>query len=135
MTHTLKNSFNQATLGSIIWIFLLANISNLKQNIPFTFIWNLLLIGILFGLVFGIIYPYLWNYSIFKASTNILISTVANIFCVFLGVRLYSIDMFNLMKPFWIGIILLTLIVHIIGFYFYAQHKSRQLKNELNNLI
>lgn len=83
MTHTLKNSFNQATLGSIIWIFLLANISNLKQNIPFTFIWNLLLIGILFGLVFGIIYPYLWNYSTFKASTNILISTVANIFCVF----------------------------------------------------
>lgn len=135
MLNTLKNSFTQAALGSTIWITLIASIHNFNQQIPFHFIWNMLLIGLLMGTVFGVVYPYLWNYSTFKATTNILISTTSNVVCMFLGVKLYSTDMFNSINPYWIGIILLTLIGHVIGFYFYSKHQNKKLKKELASLI
>lgn len=135
MLKTLKNSFTQAALGSTIWITLLASIHQMNRTIPFSYIWHILLIGLLLGVTFGVVYPYLWNYSTFKSSTNILISTVANVSCMFLGVKLYSIEMFQLVSPYWIGIILLTLVGHIIGFYFFSKHQNNQLKKELNHLI
>jgi len=135
MLNSLKNSFTQAALGSTIWITLLASIYNSNEQIPFHYIWNILLIGLLLGTVFGVIYPYLWNYSTFKATTNILISTIANVVCMFLGVKLYSEEMSNFIKPYWLGIILLTLIGHIIGFYFYSKYKNKKLKKELTSLI
>lgn len=135
MLKTLKNSFNEAAIGSTIWISLLASIHNFNQTIPFYYIWNILVIGLLLGLAFGVIYPYLWNYSTFKSSTNIFISTLVNISCMFLSLRLYSVVIFDFIKPYWIGITLLTLIGHIIGFYFYSKHQNNQLKKELNNLI
>jgi len=135
MLKTLKNSFTQAALGSTIWITLLASINNFNQPISFHYIWNILLIGLLLGLTFGVVYPYLWNYSTFKPSTNILISTTVNVVCMFLGLKLYSTDMFNFINPYWIGIILLTLVGHIVGFYFYSKYQNNQLKKELNSLI
>ncbi|MGY3766167.1 hypothetical protein ACWOAH_06380 [Vagococcus vulneris] len=135
MINTLKNSFTQAALGSTIWITMLATLQFHQRIVPFHFIWNILLIGLLMGLVFGVIYPYLWHYSTFKALTNIIISTCANNICMFIGLTLYSRDMLNIVMPYWIGIILLTLIGHIIGFYFYSKYKNSQLTKELNRLI
>ena len=135
MLKTLKNSFTQATLGSLIWITLLATLFNFKQLVPFYYLWHIILIGVLFGLVFGVIYPYLWNYSTFKAVTNILISTVANLCCMFLAVKLYSTAMFQLVQPYWLGIALVTLEGHIVGFYFYSKYQNHQLKKDLNRLI
>ncbi|MGO2084005.1 hypothetical protein [Vagococcus sp.] len=135
MAKTLKNSFTQAALGSTIWITLLTSVYNSNQAIPFKFIWNIIFIGLLLGLTFGVIYPYLWNYSTFKASLNIFISTIVNSICMFLTVRLYSINLFHLVQPYWIGIVLLTLVGHIIGFYFYSKYQNKQLKKELNQLI
>ncbi|AQP53579.1 hypothetical protein CBF34_00520 [Vagococcus penaei] len=135
MMTTLKNNFMQATVGSTLWITLIISFRQLNEDIPFHFVWNILGIGLLFGLVFGIIYPYLWEYSTFKARINILISTIANVACGFLGVRLYSVEMFDFIAPYWIGVIGVTLIGHIIGFYFYSNYKNKQLKKELNQLI
>lgn len=135
MLKTLKNSFTQASLGSIIWIAALTSIQNFNQVIPFHYIWNILLIGLLLGVAFGVVYPYLWNYSIFRSSTNIFVSTIVNVSCMYLGLKLYSTDMLNFINPYWIGVIILTLIGHIVGFYFYSNYQSNQLKKELNNLI
>jgi len=135
MLKTLKNSFTQTSLGSIIWITLLTSIQNLNQTIPFHYIWNIILIGLLFGVIFGVVYPYLWNYSTFKSSINIFISTIVNVSCMYLSLKLYSTDMLNFINPYWVGIILLTLVGHIVGFYFYSKYQNNQLKKELNNLI
>jgi len=135
MFKTLKNSFTQTALGSTIWITLLASIQNFNQTIPFLFIWNILLIGLLFGLIFGVVYPYLWDYSTFKSSTNIAISTIINISCMYICLSIYSTDMLNFIKPYWLGVIFLTLIGHIVGFYFYSKYQNNQVKKELNNLI
>ncbi len=133
ITH-LRQSFTQAAFGSILWIFLLSSFVYHGLNIPFNYVWNLIGIGIIFGIIFGVIYPYLWGYSTFKASVNIVLSTLINSLGGFLVVYLFSADMFNLIKEYALFIILLTLAGHIIGFYFYSKHENKKLADSLNKL-
>ncbi|TRZ39558.1 hypothetical protein CEQ21_00880 [Niallia circulans] len=134
MINHLRHSFTQATLGSIIWIFLLSTLVYRGLNIPFNYVWNLIGIGVIFGVIFGIIYPFIWNFSTFKASINILLSTIINSFGGLLVVYLFSTDMFNLIKEYTVFFVLLTLVGHIIAFYFYSKYQNRKLADSLNDI-
>lgn len=134
MFKQLKNNFFQAGFGSFIWITILYSLTDFSSKIPFHYIWNLVGISVLIGLLFGIVYPFLWNYSTFKASINIVICTVLNTLCAYTGVYLYSTQMFDLIRPFFIAVLLLTLILHIITFYFYSKHDNKKMAAALNNL-
>ncbi|WP_010176020.1 hypothetical protein [Bacillus coahuilensis] len=123
----LRQSFTQAALGSIIWVFLLGTVAYNGLNIPFHYVWNLIGIGLISGIIFGIIYPYLWGYSTFKAQTNIILSTLINSFGGLLAVYLFSTDMFHFIKNYTIVFILLTLVGHIIGFYFYSKYQNKKI--------
>lgn len=134
MFKQLKNNFFQAGFGSFIWITILCSLTDFSSKIPFHYIWNLVGISVLIGLLFGIVYPFLWNYSTFKASINVVICTVLNTLCAYTGVYLYSTQMFDLIRPFFIAVLLLSLILHIITFYFYSKHDNKKMAAALNNL-
>lgn len=134
MFKQLKNNFFQAAFGSLVWVTLLCSISDFFSVIPFYYNWHLIEISILIGILFGVIYPYLWNYSTFKASANILICTVLNTLCAFTSLYLYSSQMFNLIRPFFLIVLLVTLILHIISFYFYSKYDNEKLAADLNQL-
>lgn len=134
MFNHLKNNFFQAAFGSLVWIVLLCSITDLKSQIPFSYIWHLVGISTLLGLLFGIVYPYLWSYSTFKASMNIALCTVGNTLCSYTCVYLYSTQMFNLVRPFFLAVLLLTLILHIITFYFYSKYENKKMAATLNQL-
>ncbi|MCM3163381.1 hypothetical protein [Metabacillus litoralis] len=131
ITH-LRQSFTQTALGSILWVFLLSTIVYQGLDIPFHYVWNLISIGVISGIIFGIIYPYLWGYATFKAQTNIILSTLINSFGSLLAVYLFSTDMFHLIKGYTVLFILLTLVGHIIAFYFYSKYQNKKLANTLN---
>ena len=135
MINELKNNFTQTTVGSIIWIAILATIFNFQETTPLHPIWTVIAIGCIFGFIFGVIYPFLWNYSTFKSGINIAISTVLNTIGSTLAVYLFSPTMFNFIKPYIIGIVLLTLIGHTLGFYAYSKMENRKLAAELNQKI
>jgi FlaA1/EpsC-like NDP-sugar epimerase len=134
MIHDLRQSFTQAALGSIIWVFLLGTIAYQGLDIPFNYVWNLIGIGVISGIIFGIIYPYLWGYATFKAPVNIILSTLINSFGGLLVVYLFSADMFGSIKKYIVLFILLTLIGHIIAFYFYSKYQNKKLADSLNDL-
>ncbi|MDT2813834.1 hypothetical protein [Vagococcus carniphilus] len=135
MFNSLKTNFIQATLGGTVWVTFLANLVFQKELIPFNYTWHLLAIGGLIGITFGIIYPYLWNYSTFSARLNIFLSTLINTLCGFAGVYLFSVEMFDFIKLFLIPIFVITLIGHIIGFYFYSNYQNKKQVKKLNQLI
>ena len=135
MFKQLKTSFIQTTLGSTIWITFLATLLFYDKTVPFTFIWHIIGIGLLFGLTFGVAYPYFWKYSTLKASTNIFLTTIINSVCGLLSVFIFSSEMFALVKPYIGLIVLLTLILHIIAFYFYTKYDNRKQAKQLNQLL
>lgn len=132
MMRHLKNNFMQAAFGSTVWGALLTLLFTNQTTVPVSFIWRLLAIGSLLGLVFGVIYPYLWEYSVFKARVNILLSTLFNTLCGFAVIALYSAELFSRIQPFFLPILLITLIGHLIGFYFYSNYTNRKLAAALN---
>lgn len=134
MFNHLKNNFFQAAFGSLIWITILCSITDLSSQIPFSYIWHLIGISTLIGLLFGVVYPFLWSYSTFKAPTNILICTLLNTLCSYTGVYLYSTQMFDFIRPFFLAVLLLTLVLHIIMFYFYSKHDNERMAKSLNQL-
>lgn len=135
MFKQLKSSFIQTTLGSTIWITLLATLIFNNKEVPFTFFWHIIAIGLLFGISFGVLYPYCWKFSTFKAFTNITITTTINSLCGVLSVYLFSTEMFSRLVPFIGGIVLLTFIAHLIAFYFYSHHQNRKQAKQLNQLL
>ena len=135
MFKQLKTGFIQTTLGSIIWFTLLASFIFTNKDIPFNFIWHLLAISGLFGLTFGVIYPYFWKFSTLGATLNIIFSTIINVICGLLGIYLFSPEMFFLVKPYILGVIILTFVAHIIAFYFYSKHENQKEAKQLNQLL
>ncbi len=135
MIKDLKNSFLQGSFLGMIWIVFLITIFNLHEKIPFLYIWNLIGISILMGIVFGIAYPYLWNYSTFKVTTKIIISTLLNFFCGIESVYLFSPKVFEFVKPYLLLILVITLIGHIIGFYFFSKYENKKIADSLNKAL
>lgn len=135
MMKELKNSFMQAGFGTLLWISLLGMLFIGNQTIRVFDLWRVMGIGTIAALVFGIVYPYLWNYSTFKASTNILISTIFNVTAGFSCLYLFSPEMFKMVFPFSWAVVILTLVGHIIGFYFYSKVENKKIADELNGRI
>lgn len=122
----------QAGFSTLLWISLLGMLFVGNQIMRVFDLWRVMGIGTIAAFVFGIVYPYLWNYSTFKASTNILISTVFNVIAGFSCLYLFSPEMFGLVLPFSWAVVILTLLGHIIGFYFYSKVQNEKTANELN---
>lgn len=135
MKTELKNNFMQATLGTIIWITLLTTLLANQSTLTILTFWKLIAISSILGLIFGVVYPFLWNYSTFKSLTNILISTLVNSIGGLLSLYLYSYDLFSFIQPYIFWIVLLTLVGHSIGFYFYSKIENRKLARELNQQL
>lgn len=124
----------QISFLTIIWIMLLTSFFQSQIKISLNFFWNLIVISILVGVIFGIIYPYIWNYTTSKASTNIIVCTCINVCMQIIIVILYSQQMWLIIKPYLLGIIILTLIGHIIAFYFYKSYQNKKTARLLNQL-
>ena len=136
MINDLKNSFLNVSFMVLIWITFLITIFNLhEEKVSFLYIWNLIGISILMGIVFGIAYPYLWNYSTLKVTTKITISTFLNFFCGIGSVYLFSLKVFELIKPYLLVILVITLIGHIIGFYFFSKYENKKIAASLNSSL
>lgn len=135
MIKTLWKNFLQAFTGTILWVIILITLFRGSQLVPIYYLWNVAGIGILLALTFGVLYPFLWEYSTFKASLNIVISTIFNATAGILSVFLYSRDMFDMIRPYTLFILLLTLAGHILGFYFYSNFQNKKIAKQLNQNI
>lgn len=134
MIKDLKNSFMQAGFLTTIWV--LGGLTFIVGNASVTLatVWHLIGIATLFAIVFGVLYPYVWHYATWIAPVTIVITTIANYGCGFGAVYLLSAEMFNLIKPYWLLILGLDLVGHIIAFYFYRQFQNKRLAKKLNQL-
>lgn len=135
MVEQFKLSFFQTFSITFLWILALISIFIKDLTISVHYIWNLVAISVLCASIFGVMYPALWNFSSIKAIYKIFISSIINIIGGVCSVWLFSYAMFNLIKP-WIWLmVILTLIGHIIGFYFYSKWDNQKSSNELNTLL
>ncbi|POZ56793.1 hypothetical protein LYSIN_01576 [Lysinibacillus sphaericus] len=136
MIKDLKNSFLSISFLGLIWIVFLMTLFNLhNEMVNFLYIWNLISISVLLGIVFGIAYPYLWNYSTLKSTSKIIISTFLNFFCGVGMVYLVSVQMLAFIQPYLLLIFAITLIGHIIGFYFFSKYENKKLAASLNKSL
>jgi len=127
MNKQLKLSFFQTFSMTFIWILLLISIFLNDITFSVNYTWNLVCISAISASIFGIMYPTLWNFSSMKAFNKIAISSIVNTLGGLVAVWLFSISMFNFIKPWIIG--------HIISFYFYSKWYNDKNSDELNNLL
>ncbi|MFJ7406282.1 MULTISPECIES: hypothetical protein [unclassified Lysinibacillus] len=136
MIKDLKNSFLSTSFLGLILIVLLMTIFNLHEElVNFLYMWNLIGISVLMGIVFGIAYPYLWNYSTLKVTSKITISTLLNFSSSVGSVYLFSAEVVGFIKPYLLLILAITLIGHIIGFYFFSKYENKKIAESLNNSL
>ncbi|MFJ5763800.1 hypothetical protein ACIP9C_00470 [Lysinibacillus sp. NPDC093210] len=136
MIKDLKNSFLSTSFLGLILIVLLMTIFNLHEElVNFLYMWNLIGISVLMGIVFGIAYPYLWNYSTLKVTSKITISTLLNFFSGVGSVYLFSAEVVGFIKPYLLLILAITLIGHIIGFYFFSKYENKKIADSLNSSL
>lgn len=128
----LKNNFIQAFGITFVWLIILITLFLRPKSISLDYLWGLIAIAAILSLTFGVIYTYLWEYSTFKASINVIISTTLNAIASFTCLYLFSSEMFSIVLPFAPYIIALTLLGHIIGFYLYSKVENRKLAKEIN---
>ncbi|CAJ1186028.1 hypothetical protein CPR19088_GLDEOEPO_00237 [Companilactobacillus paralimentarius] len=134
MFQELKNKFMQAAFLTNIWILGILTIMFGNITVDLNLFWRIIGISLLFAVTFGLIYPYVWNYGTWMAQINIMVTTGTNILCGFGAVYLLSKGMFNLIMPYWWGIILADLVLHVLMFYIYRNYENKQLVKKLNQL-
>ncbi|MEK4110161.1 hypothetical protein NSQ20_08395 [Paenibacillus sp. FSL K6-1122] len=135
MITQLRNSFFQVFTIMTLWITLLATIFFGDLPIQMSYLWNIAGIAFIAALLFGMMYNILWNYFTLKPVWNIVISSTFNIAGGMAMVWLFSVDMFQFIAPWFPGMWLLSIVLHVIAFYFYARIDSRKKAEELNNIL
>ncbi|ETT51516.1 hypothetical protein MHI48_08300 [Paenibacillus sp. FSL H7-0942] len=135
MITQLRNSFFQVFTIMTLWITLLATIFFGDLPIQMSYLWNIAGIAFIAALLFGMMYNILWNYFTLKPVWNIVISSTFNIAGGMAMVWLFSVDMFQFIAPWFPGMWLLSIVLHVIAFYFYARMDSRKKAEELNNIL
>ncbi|MGO4730489.1 hypothetical protein [Paenibacillus sp. 2KB_22] len=135
MMTQLRHSFFQVFTMMTLWITLLATIFFGDLPIQMSYLWNIAGIAIIAAVLFGVMYNILWNYFTLKPIWNIVISSTFNIAGGMGMVWLFSVDMFQFIAPWFPGMWLLSIVLHIIAFYFYARMDSRKKAEELNNIL
>jgi len=134
MISKLKNQFMQTAFISTIWVLVLLTFTGIEKTVTLNYYWHIIGIGVIFGLIFGVCYPYIWHYGTWSASINVFATTALNFLGGLLVVYLFSVDMFDLILPFWWAMLLLNLGLHIIAFYFYRNQQNKRLAKDLNHL-
>ncbi|WP_379945743.1 hypothetical protein [Enterococcus devriesei] len=134
MIKELKNQFMQTAFLTTIWVSLLITLFMPMTSVTLVFIWQIIGIALIAATIFGVLYPYFWQYGTLTAPINILIMTIANFLGGFSSIYLISNEMFELIKPYWWGVLSLTLILHSILFYFYRNHQNKKIAESLNSL-
>ena len=71
----------------------------------------------------------------YNALWNILNSSKSSLLGGLIVVRLFSIDMFHFIVPWLPGMLLLSVVLHILGFNFYARVSSKKNAEELNRIL
>ncbi len=138
MIKQLRNSFFQVFTGTTIWVSFLLTIFSRRlglESISIGYVWNIIGVSLISASLFGVMYNALWNYLTLKPIFNILIASVLNILGGFSSIWLISNGMFNFISKWFLGVFILTLIIHTIAFYFYAKQLSKREEKELNSLL
>ncbi|WP_339240644.1 hypothetical protein MKX40_07970 [Paenibacillus sp. FSL R5-0517] len=135
MMTQLRHSFFQVFTMMTLWITLLATIFFGDLPIQMSYLWNIAGIALIAAVLFGVMYNILWNHFTLKPVWNIVISSTFNIAGGMAMVWLFSVDMFQFIAPWFPGMWLLSIVLHIIAFYFYARIDSRKKAEELNNIL
>ncbi|MBD8840131.1 MULTISPECIES: hypothetical protein [Paenibacillus] len=135
MITQLRHSFFQVFTIMTLWVTLLATIFFGELPIQMSYLWNIAGIAFIAAIVFGMMYNLLWNHFTLKPVWNIVISSTFNIAGGMAMVWLFSVDMFQFIAPWFPGMWLLSIVLHIIAFYFYARMDSKKKAEELNNIL
>lgn len=138
MIRQLRNSFFQVFTGTTVWISFLLTIFSKRlglESISIGYIWNIIGVSIISASLFGVMYNALWNYLTMKPIFNIIIASVFNTLGGFAAIWLISKDMFNFISSWFLGVFIITIILHTIAFYFYAKRLSKKEEKELNSLL
>ncbi|WP_413404566.1 hypothetical protein [Paenibacillus amylolyticus] len=135
MITQLRHSFFQVFTIMTLWITLLATIFFGDLPIQMSYLWNIAGIAFIAAVLFGMMYNILWNYFTLKPIWNIVISSTFNIAGGMAMIWLFSVDMFQFIAPWFPGMWLLSIVLHVIAFYFYARMDSRKKAEELNNIL
>ncbi|MFL0372982.1 hypothetical protein [Paenibacillus amylolyticus] len=135
MITQLRHSFFQVFTIMTLWVTLLATIFFDDLPIQMSYLWNIAGIAFIAAVLFGMMYNMLWNYFTLKPVWNIVISSTLNITGGMAMVWLFSVDMFQFIAPWFPGMWLLSIVLHVIAFYFYARMDSKKKAEELNNIL
>lgn len=135
MLTQLKQSFFQVFTITVLWVTLLITVFFNDQSIDVSYLWNIAGIGVIAAGVFGVMYDALWNYFTLKPVWNILISSVLNIAGGLTAIWLFSKEMFVFISPWLPGMVILSVVLHGIAFYFYARIDSRKQAEALNKKL
>ena len=135
MITQLRHSFFQVFTIMTLWVTLLATIFFDDLPIQMSYLWNIAGIALIAAVLFGVMYNILWNYFTLKPVWNIVISSTFNITGGMAMVWLFSVDMFQFIAPWFPGMWLLSIVLHVIAFYFYARMDSKKKAEELNNIL
>ncbi|MDQ0091183.1 FlaA1/EpsC-like NDP-sugar epimerase [Paenibacillus anaericanus] len=135
MINQLKHSFFQVFTVTLLWVVLLITVFFKDQSISIGYMWNVVGIALISAGLFGVIYNALWNYLTLKPIWNIVISSTLNTLGGILTVWLFSEEMFHFIAPWFPGMLLLSVVLHTIAFYFYARIDSKKKAEELNKIL
>ncbi|WP_434752225.1 hypothetical protein [Paenibacillus amylolyticus] len=135
MIQQLKQSFFQVFTVKTLWVTLLLTLFYRDQSIQMSFLWNVAGISLITAVLFGVMYRALWSHFTLKPIWNIVISSTCNIAGGMLIIWLFSREMFEWIAPWFPGMWLLSIVLHVIAFYFYARIDSRKKAEELNDIL
>lgn len=135
MSQPLKNQFFQVFSLTTIWVTLLLSLFAQPTTFGLSFVWRILGIAFIAALLFGVLYTSLWHYLTLPASANILISASINLIGGLAVIWLLSPEMFSRVLPWTFGMLLLSLIGHVLGFYVYAKKQNDRDVARLNKLL
>lgn len=128
----LRQSFFQVFTMSLLWIVLLLTFFYRGETVGIGYLWNVVGIAAICAALFGVMYDALWNHLTLKPLWNIAISSVLSIGGAMLGILLFSKELYDLLLPWLWGMVILSLVLHTLGFYVYARIDSRKQADELN---
>ncbi|CAM4092906.1 hypothetical protein [Saccharibacillus endophyticus] len=128
----LRKSFFQVFTMSLLWIVLLLTFFYRGETVGIGYFWNVVGIAAICAALFGVMYDALWNHLTLKPLWNIAISSVLSIGGAMLGVLLFSKELYDLLLPWLWAMVILSLVLHTLGFYVYARIDSRKQADELN---
>lgn len=128
----LRKSFFQVFTMSLLWVVLLLTFFYRGETVGICYLWNVVGIAAICAALFGVMYDALWNHLTLKPLWNIAISSVLSIGGAMLGVLLFSKELYDLLLPWLWGMVILSLVLHTLGFYVYARIDSRKQADDLN---